>query len=107
MTIIPGVWIIFIIPPAVLSASVAYAGPDGRHRAFIESLPRSSVRRSTRAFAHGWISSGFRSAAMLARYFGDILFQTPDRSGLPSAVRGAGAARFALPLGKRGVPAFG
>src|SRR5712691_13537621 len=29
--------------------------------------------------------------------------QRPERSGLPSAVRGAGAARFALPSGVRGM----
>ena len=40
----------------------------------------------------------------LTRYFGEIRFQTPDRSGFPSAARGAGAVRFGLPSGDRGIP---
>src|ERR1700680_4894080 len=51
------------------------------------------------------MSPGLRSAAIFRRYG---LFigprQMPDRSGLPSAVRGAGADRFALPAGVRGMP---
>ena len=66
MTILAGVWMIFIIPPRVRAASsVVYAGPAGKHHAFIESLPRSSVRCFTSALADGWTSSGFKSAAML------------------------------------------
>src|SRR6185503_13028397 len=53
------------------------------------------------------MSSGFRSAAMLREYFGEILFHRPERSGLPSGVRGAGAVRFGLPSGVRGIPAVG
>src|SRR5436309_13764519 len=53
------------------------------------------------------MSSGFRSAAMLREYFGEILFHRPERSGLPSGVRGAGADRFALPSGVRGMPGDG
>src|SRR4051812_23884061 len=56
------------------------------------------------ARAHGWISSGFKSAAMLREYLGEILVHSPDRSGLSSSVRGAGAARFGLPSGVRGKP---
>src|SRR5881397_2719973 len=41
---------------------------------------------------------------MLREYFGEILFHSPERSGLPSGVRGAGAARFGLPSGVRGIP---
>src|SRR2546425_6706439 len=33
--------------------------------------------------------------------------QIPDRSGLPSGVFGAGAERFALPSGIRGIPGVG
>jgi hypothetical protein len=33
--------------------------------------------------------------------------QTPDRSGLPSAVRGGGAVRFGLPSLVRGMPGVG
>src|SRR6516162_8060570 len=32
-------------------------------------------------------------------------FQIPERSGFPSAVRGAGAGRFGFPSGFRGTPA--
>jgi hypothetical protein len=32
------------------------------------------------------------------------MVQTPERSGLPSAVFGAGAVRFGLPSGSRGMP---
>src|SRR6266849_5897946 len=51
------------------------------------------------------MSLGLRSAAIFRRYG---LFigprQMPERSGLPSAVFGAGAERFGLPSGKRGTP---
>src|SRR5262245_57134173 len=44
---------------------------------------------------------------MLREYFGEIFVQRPERSGLPSGVRGAGAARFTLPSGVRGKLAVG
>ena len=44
---------------------------------------------------------------MLREYFGEILFHRPERSGLPSGARGAGAARFGLPSGVRGIPGVG
>src|SRR5262249_5663597 len=56
-------------------------------------------------------SSGFRSAAMLFRYFGGIsafagprfgIHHIPDKSGLPSGPRGAGAERFGFPSALRG-----
>src|SRR4029453_1593183 len=53
------------------------------------------------------MSSGFRSAAMLREYFGDTLFHRPERSGLPSAVRGAGAVRLGFPSAVRGIPGVG
>src|SRR5580704_2873754 len=71
------------------------------------SLPRFSCRSSTNFSAHGCISPGFRSAAMLREYLGEILFHTPERSGLPSAVRGTGAARLGLPAAVRGMPGVG
>src|SRR5437762_3525291 len=57
--------------------------------------------------AHGWTSPGFRSAATLRSYLSEILCHIPDRSGLPSAVRGAGAVRFGLPSAVRGMPGVG
>src|SRR6185295_10120155 len=44
---------------------------------------------------------------MLKRSMGPAPRQTPVRSGLPSAVRGVGAARLGVPSGRRGVPAVG
>src|SRR5206468_12502717 len=44
---------------------------------------------------------------MLRAYFGEILFHRPERSGLPSGVRGAGAARFGLLSAVRGMPGVG
>src|SRR5258708_6438073 len=99
MTTRAGVWMIFIILSLVL-----YAGPKGRHRTPIQSLPRSSMRRWTNACAQGWTSPGFRSAAILRSYLGETLFHTPERSGLPSDERGAGAERFGLPSFVRGIP---
>src|SRR2546428_12405195 len=57
-------------------------------------------------------SSGFRSEAMLFRYFGGTpvlagprfgIYHIPDRSGLPSGARGAGADRLGLPSVVRGM----
>src|SRR5689334_4203634 len=57
-------------------------------------------------------SSGFKSAAMLFRYLGGIpvfagpgfgIHHVPDRSGLPSGTRGAGAAKLGLPSAVRGM----
>src|SRR5947199_7181388 len=56
-------------------------------------------------------SSGFRSEAMLFRYFGGTpvlagprfgIHHNPDRSGLPSGDRGAGRERLGLPSAVRG-----
>jgi hypothetical protein len=44
---------------------------------------------------------------MLNRYDGPAPDQMPDKSGLPSGVRGAGADRFGLPSGSRGIPGVG
>jgi hypothetical protein len=45
------------------------------------------------------------------KHFADLLMlsalQNPDKSGLPSVVRGAAAFRFGLPSGVRGVPESG
>jgi hypothetical protein len=37
----------------------------------------------------------------------DFSSHSPEKSGLPPAVRGAGAARFGLPSGVRGIPGVG
>src|SRR5688572_2966689 len=41
---------------------------------------------------------------MLRAYFGENFVHRPDRSGLPSEARGAGAVRFGLPSAVRGMP---
>ena len=38
---------------------------------------------------------------------GSPVIQTPEKSGLPSAIRGAGADIFTLPSAFRGTPAVG
>src|SRR5262249_28198415 len=57
------------------------------------------------ACAQGRISPGLRSTAIFRAYG---LFrgarQMPERSGLPSTVRGTGADRSGLPSGVRGIP---
>src|SRR3989442_7676104 len=44
---------------------------------------------------------------MLRAYVREILCHKPDRSTLPSGVRGRGAVRFGLPSGVRGMPGVG
>src|SRR5579859_7370957 len=67
------------------------------------------MRSFVSAAAHGCMgtSSGLRSAAIFCKYFTPGLCHTPERSGLPSALRGAGAARFGLPSLVRGVDLSG
>src|SRR5437899_2933057 len=59
-----------------------------------------------RASAQGWkgTSPGLRSLAMSPTYTPGPGIHNPVRSGLPSALFGAGAERSALPLGRRGIP---
>src|SRR5688500_6402645 len=71
------------------------------------SFPRFSYRSAMTARAHGRISFGSRSAAMLRAYFGEYFIHSPERSGLPSGVRGAGAVKFGLPSAVRGMPGVG
>jgi hypothetical protein len=41
------------------------------------------------------------------RRFGSAVIQIPEKSGLPSAIRGAGADMFTLPSAFRGIPGDG
>src|SRR4029077_5536943 len=60
------------------------------------------ARTSYSAFAHGWKGTGsFRSFAR-SRTYPSGGFHTPDKSGLPSGRRGAGADMLGLPSGVRG-----
>src|SRR5262244_893878 len=54
-------------------------------------------------------SPGLKSAAKLKTYLIEFFGspQTPDKSGLPAAVRGAGAVRFGLPSAVRGTGSTG
>src|SRR5215471_17360082 len=83
-------------------------GPNGRHcRLEGSSLPKFSLCCLVSATAHGRMSSGFKSVAILVLYGLYLIAQRPERSGLPSFVLGAGAARFGLPSGSRGMPGVG
>ena len=44
---------------------------------------------------------------MFPIYLPEFRAQNPDRSGLPSGVRGAGAVRIGLPSAVRGIPGVG
>src|SRR5690348_2160482 len=83
--------------------------PCGRQLASGSStaLP-PSLRWSQIALAAGRKgTSSLISTAVSRRYLVPSGSQTPERSGLPSASRGAGAVRFGLPSGVRGSPAVG
>src|SRR5579863_1659992 len=82
---------------------------EGRQKLLGSSLPRVSTRRLYSVSAQGWkgTSPGFKSAAMLIRYLSPGTCQIPERSGWPLAFLGTGAARSALPLAVRGIPAVG
>src|SRR5579883_2470991 len=85
------------------------------------SSPCSTLRFLTRSAAHGWYGTGvFIDAAMLINsreiwvslHLAPQLARVthphiPEKSGFPSAVRGAGAARLGFPSGVRGTPAVG
>src|SRR5207253_1569465 len=72
-------------------------------------MPRDPSARCLKTVsAQGWngTSPGFRSAAMSARYLAATWY-IPESAGLPSAFFGAGAERFGLPSGVRGIPGVG
>src|SRR5689334_269098 len=75
--------------------------PDGR------SLPLLAWRSSKSAFARGVQGTSTPSTAMLTSHFPLVVCQMPDKSGCPSGALGAGALRFGLPLGSRGMPGVG
>src|SRR4051812_29659586 len=96
--------------------------PVGMHREFGSSRRLSAVRCFVTAAAHGRNGSPPFSAHPMStnswlttmslqpsRGHGRLSsgFQMPDRSGLPSAVRGAGAARSTAPAVVLGTPAVG
>src|ERR1700730_2787838 len=106
MTRDPGAWTIF----HGAGAALILGTPWGRQFASGSSREWApSMRESNSALAHGWngTSSGLRSAAMFLTYLAPSGSQIPDRSGLPSADRGRGAERFAVPSAVRGTPVRG
>src|SRR5579863_4946313 len=91
----PGAWTIF----HGAGAALILGTPCGRQFASGSSLECDpSSRCSYRVLAHGWkgTSPGFRSAAMSRTYLLALGSQMPERSGWPSAARGAGAERLTL-----------
>src|SRR3974377_1438560 len=78
-------------------------GPGGRQVMAEESLPSSARVFLDNAAAQGcgFIDS-FAFPVSAARALS--VCQTPEKSGLPSTVRGAGAARSGLPSALRGMP---
>src|ERR1041385_8832265 len=60
------------------------------------------ARMSYSAFAHGWNGTVSFESFIRSRTYPSGGFHTPDRSGLPSGRRGAGAERLILPSGVRG-----
>src|SRR5215472_3838065 len=83
------------------------SGPFGRQFVPGLSRPRFAKERVTFSMAQGWTSVGLRSAAIFIKYLPALTPHTPDKSGFPSAVRGAGAFRFGLPSAVRGMPGGG
>src|SRR5688572_2991473 len=77
-------------------------GPGGRQSVPHESEAGFASRVCACSRAQGKATDGVKSES----YFG-AASQSPDRSGLPSAVRGAGADRFAFPSPVRGMPGVG
>src|SRR6266566_1264911 len=105
MTMNPGVWMSFHGGGAALILGT----PAGRHCAVGSSFECEPLLRSSNsALAQAWngTSSGFRSAARFCTYL-PLGCQIPDRSGLPSGNRDAGAEKFGLPSGVRGIAAGG
>src|SRR5262245_45564574 len=96
--------------------------PPGKQRDTGSSLPFCSVRDRLVSAAHGWYGTpSFTLKPILTNSCGTFMSaqpsgghglfdsgsQIPEKSGLPSAVRGVGAARFGDPLGNFGTPAVG
>src|SRR6516162_6164078 len=97
-----GVWRIFQ-GMARVSKSVT---PCVRQRSDGWPFARFSVGALERDAAQGNIGTSATSARSV-RWLLSAATQIPDRSGLPSAVFGAGAESFGFPSGVRGIPGVG
>src|SRR5262245_30238330 len=82
--------------------------PPTMQRAVGSSLLFDDRRSLYKVSAHGWkgMSSGLRSFAMFPTYPGAGC-QSPDISGLPSVILGAGAERLGFPSTVRGILGVG
>src|SRR5205814_4224060 len=74
----------------------------------LSTLRRRKYSASASGFIRICAPSGIQSSTLkfpssLSCFVGLTRRQMPERSGLPSAVRGAGAVRFGLPSAVRGV----
>src|SRR5262245_30445794 len=78
-----------------------YPGPSGRHCARMLSFWKFSLRSRTTA------STEAGSTGVKLVFTRDVLVHKPERSGLPSGARGAGAVRFGVPSALRGIPRVG
>src|SRR5262245_47137729 len=96
------------------------SGPCGRHSASGLSYP--FARFLSRSGTHDWngrpslnpaptlpnvARGGFPDGAVPVASVRLVRIQIPEKSGLPSAVRGAGALRFGLPSDPFGTPGWG
>src|SRR5262245_40996944 len=77
-------------------------GPGGRHNVAQPSDAGLSSRFRAISRPHARASAGLKSEPPVGP-----ACHSPDRSGLPSAVRGAGADRFGLPSAVLGIPTVG
>ena len=83
-------------------------GPPGRQLVTGSSRRKSTTRRWKTASAAGRkMASSCRLCMRSKRYGLGAGCHRPDKSGLPSGVLGAGAARFGLPSAVRGIPGVG
>src|SRR5437660_4211434 len=79
--------------------------PWGRQRSCGLPAPSLAWTFLKKASAQGKAGADVPSAARFSRYLPVAACQSPERSGLPSGVFGAGAEKFGLPSAVRGIPA--
>src|SRR2546425_6700643 len=81
--------------------------PWGRQRSDGRPFPLLAWRSWNSARDEGVNGTSTPSAARLFSHLPLGVIQIPDKSGLPSAVLGAGAVRLGFPSAVRGVPGVG
>src|SRR5919201_328416 len=78
--------------------------PPTTHQPVGSSLLSVSRRCLYSSAAHGVIGAPSLMSFAMSPMYRPWTSHKPDRSGLPSGVFGAGAVRFGLPSGVRGMP---